>query len=123
MRDLKDSGILMSVVSNKPDFAVRELAASFFPGLLFCAVGEREGIRIKPYPDAVLDAVRQLGIPAAQCVYVGDSEVDVETARNAGLDMIAVAWGFRDEEDLIAAGAKTIVHSMEELKERIMSYG
>ncbi len=123
MQEFRAAGILLAVISNKPDAAVRELADAFFPNLLFCAVGEREGNRIKPYPDAVFDAVRQLGIPREQCVYVGDSEVDIQTAANAGMDMIAVAWGFRDEDDLIAAGAEIIVHNMEELKERIMIHG
>ena len=67
--------------------------------------------------------MRQLGISREQCVYVGDSEVDVETARNAGMDGIAVVWGFRDEEELLRAGAEVLVHSMNELKERILIHG
>ena len=119
----RDAGVLMAVISNKPDPAVRELAEAFFPGLLACAVGEKTGVRIKPNPDAVLDAVRQLGVPQEQCVYIGDSEVDVETARNAKKDMIAVSWGFRDENELLAAGAGVLVHSIQELKERILEHG
>ena len=123
MRELSDAGILLAVVSNKPDIPVQALAKAFFPGLLECAVGEREGIRTKPHPDTLLDAVRKLGVPLDQCVYVGDSEVDIETARNAGMDEIAVTWGFRDEEELLEAGAEILVHSMQELKERILKHG
>ncbi len=123
MRDLSEVGILLAVVSNKPDKPVQELARAFFPGLLKCAVGEREGVRTKPHPDTLLDAVRRLGVSPEHCVYVGDSEVDIETARNAGIAEIAVAWGFRDEETLLHAGAEVIVHNMRELKERILKHG
>ena len=123
MCELSDAGILLAVVSNKPDIPVQALAKAFFPGLLECAVGEREGIRTKPHPDALLDAVGKLGVPLEQCVYVGDSEVDIETARNAGMDEIAVAWGFRDKEELLEAGAEVLVCSMQELKERILKHG
>ena len=123
MRELSEAGILLAVVSNKPDTPVQELAKAFFPGLLGCAVGEREGIRTKPHPDALLDAVVKLGVPLEQCVYVGDSEVDIETARNAGMDEIAVAWGFRDKEELLEAGAEVLVCRMQELKERLLNHG
>ena len=123
MNELSEAGILLAVVSNKPDTAVQELVNAFFPGLLECAVGEKTGVRTKPHPDTLLAAVEKLGVPLEQCVYVGDSEVDVETARNAGMDGIAVVWGFRDEEELLRAGAEVLVHSMNELKERILIHG
>ena len=99
---------------------VRELAEAFFPGLLEAAVGESETVRRKPDPSAVLTAARRMGVEIGKCVYVGDSEVDVETARNAGMDGIFVSWGFRDREQLIAAGAGRIADSAGELEELLM---
>lgn len=115
MQRLKQAGVKQAVISNKPDNAVRPLADAFFPGLLEFAVGESETVRRKPCPDAVNAAVAAMGLEKAECVYIGDTEVDVLTARNAALDCIAVAWGFRDEEELEAVGAKTIVHTADEL--------
>ena len=109
MARLRDRGIAQAIISNKPDPAVQELARAFFPGLLETAVGESAAVRTKPNPDAILAAVKQMGVPLEQCVYVGDSEVDVEAARNAGLDCISVSWGFRSVEQLLAAGAARIV--------------
>lgn len=94
---LKDRGIRLGVVSNKADFAVQTLMESYFPGLFSYAVGEKAGIRRKPCPDSVNDAIRNLGSDKATTLYVGDSEVDVETARNAGVRCVAVTWGFRDK--------------------------
>lgn len=116
MEKLKADGVKLAIISNKPDPAVKELAEHFFPGLLAQAVGESEGVPRKPDPASVLAAVHLLGVGKERCVYVGDSEVDVMTARNAGLDGIAVTWGFRDEEQLISAGAQHLAHSAEELE-------
>ena len=116
MARLKAAGIRQAIISNKPDPAVQELAAHFFPGLLETAVGESPAVRRKPNPDAVLRAVEQMGLEKADCVYVGDTEVDLQTAKNAGLDCIAVTWGFRDEEQLLAAGAEKLAHSAAELE-------
>ncbi len=91
----------LAVVSNKPDRAVKELAKIYFPGLF--ARGESTDCRRKPQPDMVFKALEALG--AQQCIYVGDSEVDVETARNAGIPCLSVTWGFRDTSTLTAAGA------------------
>ena len=115
MQRLRDAGVKQAVVSNKPDGAVKELAELFFGGLIESAVGESETVRLKPCPDAVLAAAKLMGVSKDECVYVGDSEVDIETARRAGMDCISVAWGFRDEDMLRAEGASCIVHSAEEL--------
>lgn len=119
MRRLRDAGVKQAVVSNKPDGAVKELAELFFGGLIESAVGESETVRLKPCPDAVLAAAKLMGVSKDECVYVGDSEVDIETARRAGMDCISVAWGFRDEDMLHAEGAACIVHSAEELFEAL----
>lgn len=116
MERLKAQGVKLAIISNKPDPAVKELAAAFFPGLLDSAVGESENVRRKPDPDAVLTAAEQLGVSREKCVYVGDSEVDVMTAKNAGMDGIAVSWGFRDVDWLEAHGAEKIARSAEELE-------
>ncbi len=119
MQRLRDAGVKQAVVSNKPDGAVKELAELFFGGLIESAVGESETVRLKPCPDAVLAAAKLMGVSKDECVYVGDSEVDIETARRAGMDCISVAWGFRDEDMLRAEGASCIVHSAEELFEAL----
>ena len=120
MARLKAAGVRLAIISNKPDPAVQELARAYFPGLLETAVGEREGIRRKPDPDAVLAAAAQMDLPVSACVYVGDTEVDLETARRAGMDCIAVSWGFRSREQLLAAGAARIADTAEELEEMLI---
>lgn len=112
---LRAAGIRTAVVSNKADYAVKLLAERFFPGLLDAAAGEKEGVRRKPAPDGVLAVLAALGVPPAEAVYVGDSEVDIETARNAGLPCLSVTWGFRPEAYLIGKGAERIVRTAEEL--------
>ena len=116
---LKAAGCRMAVVSNKPDPAVRELNEFFFGGLIETAIGEKTGIRRKPAPDTLLEAMRLLEADRKECVYIGDTEVDLQTAENAGLNCICVAWGFRSIEELQAAGADAIVGNAEELEELI----
>ena len=115
METLRDAGVKQAIISNKPDPAVQALAESYFPALLDSAVGESAAVRRKPNPDAVLRAVGQMGLPLEDCVYIGDTEVDLATARNAGMACIAVSWGFRSREQLIAAGAGRIADSAKEL--------
>ena len=117
---LQMKGIRMAVVSNKPDPAVRELNATFFGDLLETAIGEKKEIRRKPAPDTLLEAMRLLGADREECVYIGDTEVDLQTAANAGLRCICVAWGFRSVEELRAAGAGTIVTNAYELERCIL---
>ena len=115
---LAAAGVKTAVVSNKPDATTKALAARFFPGML--ALGQREGVEPKPSPALVIQALAELGADAAEAVYVGDSEVDVATARNAGLPMIGVSWGFRGREGLAEAGAEVIVDTAGELLERLL---
>lgn len=95
--ELKSKGVKLAVVSNKADFAVQTLVEKYFQGLFDFAVGEREGIRRKPCPDSVNEAIKVLDASPDEVVYVGDSEVDIETSRNAGVKCVAVTWGFRDK--------------------------
>lgn len=102
---LKSEGLKMAVVSNKAHFATVDICENYFPGIFDVVLGEREseGIAKKPAPDGVFEAMKLLS--ADKAVYVGDSEVDVETAKNASLPCIAVTWGFREKNILEAAGA------------------
>ena len=121
---LKERGCRLAVVSNKFYAATQELIRHFFPEITI-AIGEHEaeGIRKKPAPDTVFEALRQLTnsqqpIPNSQrtdAVYVGDSDVDLQTARNSGLPCISVLWGFRDRDFLLAHGATTFVSRPEQL--------
>lgn len=92
----------VAIVSNKPDGAVKALCGAYFPGIY--ALGESVGCPRKPAPDMVYKAMDAIG--ADRCIYVGDSEVDVATARNAGVPCLSVLWGFRDKEELLQAGAE-----------------
>ena len=120
METLLADGVSQAIISNKPDSAVQELAEAFFPGLMDVVIGESPAVKRKPSPDTVLAAASQMGLMASDCVYIGDTEVDLETARNAGMDCIPVSWGFRTEEQLRAAGAEEIIRSPEELKKKLL---
>ena len=112
---LKARGCQLAVVSNKMMAATQELVAHFFPEIEV-AIGEHEaeGIRKKPAPDTVREALRRLNTQHS-AVYVGDSDVDIETARNSGLPCISVLWGFRDRDFLVAHGATTLISNPREL--------
>ena len=114
---LKERGCRLAVVSNKMMAATQELCQHFFPDTVEVAIGENEaeGIRKKPAPDTVFAALRQLGVGEEGAVYVGDSDVDLETARQSGLPCISVLWGFRDRDFLIKHGAKTFISAPQEL--------
>ena len=92
----------IAIVSNKPDAAVKALCADYFPGIF--ALGERSDCPRKPAPEMVFKAMEAIGVE--KCIYVGDSEVDVLTAKNAGVPCLSVLWGFRDREDMQAVGAE-----------------
>ena len=117
LQELKRRGRHTAVVSNKFDAATKELCRHFFPDTIDVAVGEHEaeGIRKKPAPDTVLQALSQLGVGQEGAVYVGDSDVDIQTARNSGLPCVSVLWGFRNREFLLAHGAETFVSQPLEL--------
>ena len=105
---LRARGIKTAVVSNKPDEAVKKLSEEYFGGRMDYAVGAKDGRRCKPYPDMVDAALEALGETREGAVYIGDSEVDVQTGLNAGLPVIAVSWGFRSRETIAEAGATVI---------------
>ncbi len=115
-------GIQTAIVSNKADFAVKKLRDIYFGRLVPVAIGEQEGCRRKPAPDSVLKALGELGADPGHAVYVGDSDVDLQTAKNAGLDCIAVSWGFRSREFLLEHGAHPdrIAANVKELRELLV---
>ena len=112
---LKASGYLMAVVSNKADYAVQDICKKYFDGIFDFVIGDREGIRRKPAPDPVNLAMQVLGATKEQTVYIGDSEVDIETAFNAAIPCISVDWGFRSHDQLVCAGARVIVSSPDDI--------
>ena len=112
---LRERGIRVAVVSNKFDAATKKLCAKYFGELVEVAIGERAGVRKKPAPDTVYEALKELGVTAEGAVYVGDSDVDIATAKNVGIPCISVTWGLRDKDFLIENGAKTLVDSPETL--------
>lgn len=117
---LSACGVRTAVVSNKRDGAVRELCKRFFPAMFDITVGEREGVARKPAPDSVLQVLRSLGYRREEAVYIGDSDVDIQTARAADIDCISVDWGFRDRAFLESSGASVIVSDTSELLSHIL---
>jgi len=115
LQRLRRSGTAVAVVSNKADRAVQELCRVYFPEGVDAAVGEVAGLPRKPAPDTVELALRRLGRGKEGAVYIGDSEVDIATARNAGLPCLSVTWGFRPRAVLEEAGAAALIDSAEEL--------
>ena len=105
------SGYKIAVVSNKVDSAVKELCQRYFKDTFAIALGESKNIKKKPAPDSVLSVIRELNSEKSRTVYIGDSEVDIATASNAGIDCISVSWGFRSKETLQEAGASIILSS------------
>lgn len=114
---LRDRGVRVAVVSNKFDAATKRLCEKYFGELVEVAIGERAGVEKKPAPDTVYEALRELGVTAEGAVYIGDSDVDIETARNCGMPCISVTWGLRNEGFLIARGATVLVHNPFELSQ------
>lgn len=115
MQQLKAAGCRLAIVSNKPDSAVKELSKIHFHDYVQTAIGETEGVRRKPAPDMVENALAELKSIKKETVYVGDSDVDIQTAANAGLDCISVSWGFRDTAFLHQSGARVIADTPQQV--------
>ena len=115
LEQLKAEGKNIAVVSNKFYAATRELCRHFFGDLVPVAIGEREDIRKKPAPDTVIEALRELGVDKEGAVYIGDSDVDIMTAKNSGMPCVSVLWGFRDKEFLLEHGATTLISQAEDM--------
>ena len=113
---LQSQGIQLAVASNKYQQATAKLVGHFFPNIRFAAVyGQREGVPIKPDPTTVNDILSETGISRAHTLYIGDSGVDMQTARNASVESVGVTWGFRNEEELRTNGATHIIHHAKDI--------
>ena len=117
---LKERGVKLAVLSNKPDAAVQPLAKKYFPGIFDYVSGEKAGIVRKPAPDGIYEALRVLDIPLEDTVFIGDSEVDIDTAKNASMDCISVCWGFRDADVLWDSGATCVISTADALLAEII---
>lgn len=115
MRQLKEKGYRLAIVSNKIDSAVKELNDRFFADYVDTALGEKTGINRKPAPDMVYAALKEMGSTKEESIYIGDSEVDLMTARNSELPCISVLWGFRDKKNLIEQGADCFADRPEDI--------
>lgn len=116
LKALKDKGIQLAVLSNKPDRQTVKVVKAIFGEELFdYAQGQKEGIRRKPEPDGVWYLMEQMHVSKEECLYIGDSEVDAATGRNAGLKTIGVLWGFRDRKTLETAGVDDLIDRPDEL--------
>ena len=116
LQKLRQLSCWQAVFSNKPDELSKKLISHFFPDIKFQeVVGARPDKPMKPNPEVLLNMLAKAKIPLKQAIYVGDSNVDIQTAKNAGVASVGVAWGFRGEDELRAAGADFIIHSPDEL--------
>lgn len=111
LQTLVSEGKRIAVVSNKFYEATQELVQHFFGNFIQVAIGERENIRKKPAPDTVCEALKQLGTTQTKTVYIGDSDVDIETAKNSKIPCLSVLWGFRDRDFLLQHGATELVET------------
>ena len=116
LQELVQQGYSLGVVSNKPDFAVQELIPEYFPGIFTSVSGERQGVAKKPAPDLIREAMKNLQADSSNAVYVGDSEVDLEAAVNAGIPCISVAWGFKGKKFLEEQQAEMIIEKPSEIQ-------
>lgn len=120
IKKLRAAGVKTGVVSNKLEIAVLPLAERFFASSFDYLAGDKEGVRRKPYPDSILNAITAMGATCEETVYIGDSDIDVLAGKNAGVDVLSVAWGYRSKECLLNSGAQKIVYTAEELVDAIL---
>lgn len=106
---LKEKGIKIAICSNKPDNVVCDIAKILFGDMFDAVVGQREGLATKPSPDSAIAIMEELGVKSEDALFIGDTNVDINTAKNAHIKSVGVLWGFRDEAELKEAGADVIV--------------
>ena len=121
LQQLRTAGCCTAIVSNKADYGVQALAKQYFNGQLDAACGERAGIAKKPAPDMLLAIMQQLKAEPASTIYIGDSDTDIATASNAGVDCIGACWGFRGREELEQAGAEALADFPKDCQNIILS--
>jgi phosphoglycolate phosphatase len=112
LQDLRDMGVMMAVASNKYQQAVSKIIPHYFPDINFIAIeGQKDGVNVKPDPSIVFSILAQARVPKADALYIGDSGVDMETARRACIDSVGVTWGFRSKKELVEYQADVIVNN------------
>lgn len=116
---LKAKGVKVGILSNKPDNMAKAVVAELYGTLPDAVYGQREGVPIKPDPAGALDLAKELGVSPEEALYIGDTWVDMDTGRSAGMDTCGVLWGFRDREELLSHGAKYLAGTAEELEKII----
>ena len=121
LKALYEAGYKMAIVTNKADFAAQALCGDLFGKYIKTVVGSVDGRPNKPAPDGVYYALSKMGVTKDEAVFIGDSDVDMQTAKNAGMDAIGVLWGFREIADLQKVGVKTTVTNTQELKNLLLS--
>lgn len=117
LKALREEGYKIAVLSNKFDSAVKELSKKYFGELVDLAVGQKEGVKEKPSPLGIQEIAKELDTDVETCVMVGDSEVDIQTANNAGIDCISVTWGYKNIDFLYDNGATKLVYAPEDILE------
>lgn len=121
LQTLKENGVQTAVVSNKPHAFAKQLVNTIFKENIAITYGQREGVQTKPDPTTVLEVIAYFNKEKDQCIYIGDSDVDIYTAKNAQIQSIGVLWGFRTEEELREAGADFIVTDVKQLLKYILN--
>lgn len=117
LQELRDKGVLVACNTNKPEAPAHKVLSKYLPGLLDYIQPQIDGVPRKPDPAGALKIIDHFGVDLSECIYVGDSDVDIKTAGNAGIDVISVSWGFKTREFLVEAGAVKIADSVGELRE------
>lgn len=117
---LKNSGIKIAVLTNKPDNVAQDVVKLFFGDRFDLIVGQKPGVKIKPNPDGAFFIAKELGAQTSETVFIGDTYVDISTGKNAGMKSVGVLWGFRDEAELLDAGADYIVAHPREIADIIL---
>ena len=117
--NLKNKGVKLSVVTNKFDAAAQEIINKYFPGIFDIVLGETKELNRKPHPDMCNFVLNKLGLTNSEVIYIGDSEVDLETAKNANLKCISCSWGFRTKDELLSSGANVIIDNPLEILKMI----
>lgn len=115
LKTLKKQGIKTAIVSNKPHSTAEKISTELFGNLIDICVGAKDGVPLKPNPEAVISVMKKIGAEAEECLYVGDTAVDMQTGKNANLFTVGVLWGFRDKTELIEGGADAIISSPDEI--------
>ncbi len=121
LKKLKDKGLKLAVLSNKPDFEVKKLSKLFFEDIFDISMGETVDFPKKPNPKSLLSIIKTFGVKEKEIIFIGDSEVDIQTAKNAGINCYSVSWGYKTRDFLVQNGAEIIFDNFSDLYENILT--